>query len=181
MQFDIWKTSTKTLETFRFVMNKTAHKESRSPYPRRIDDKRRLLKQKIVLDQKDLAIREVLKQIELEKKDIKSNIIANVENMLMPIIHKLELKGESNYYIQLLRNNLQDLLSSFGVKLSDKKTKLTPREIEICNMVRSGITSKEISTLLNISSRTIEKHRANIRKKLNISKDCNLLSFMKTL
>jgi DNA-binding NarL/FixJ family response regulator len=93
------------------------------------------------------------------------------------------LKKESCKYVQLLQKNLQELTSSFGVKLIDKKAKLTSREIEICNMVKNGLTSKEIACLLNVSLRTTEKHRYNIRKKLCISnnKDINLNSFLKTL
>ncbi|MCP4264618.1 MAG: helix-turn-helix transcriptional regulator [Candidatus Brocadiaceae bacterium] len=162
-------------------MQKTTQEEIRSPHPRRIDDKKRLIEQKSTLDQKDLAIREVLRQIERGREEIKSNVAANVENLLMPILQKLELKGESYYYIQLLRNNLKELTSSLGLRLADKEANLTPKEIEICNMLRNGLTNKEVSALLNISSRTIEKHRSNIRKKLSIDKDNNLLSFLKTL
>ncbi|MHC4268946.1 MAG: helix-turn-helix transcriptional regulator [Planctomycetota bacterium] len=162
-------------------MRKPTQKEIRSPFPRRVDDKNRLLEQKSVLEQKDLVIKEILRQIERGSEDIRKNIISNVENLLLPIVQNLELKGVSYFYIQLLRDNLQELTSTFGAKLSDKEIKLTPREIEICNMIRNGSTNKEISILLNISSRTTEKHRANIRKKLNISKEYNLLSFLKAL
>ncbi len=162
-------------------MDKTKQKEMRSSKLRRVDDKKRLREQKSILAQKDLAIREVLKQIEQVNEEVKSNIIANVENILMPIVQKLEVNEGSYYYIQLLRNNLHEMTSTFGVKLSDRKTKLTPREIEICDMIRNGLTNKEIASLLRISIRTIEKHRANIRKKLDINKDDNLLSFLQSL
>jgi PAS domain S-box-containing protein len=138
--------------------------------------------QKKALEQKNIALSEVLGQIELEKKQIKDNIISNAENLLLPIIQKLRLKGESRKYIQLLLKNLQELTSSFGTRLTEKETKLTSREIEICNMVKNGLTSKEIASLLNISFLTIEKHRINIRRKLGIiNKDTNLTSFLKTL
>ncbi len=162
-------------------MHKTTKKEIRSPNPRRFDDKRRSLEQKNALEQKDVAIREVLRQIERVNEELKNNIIVHVENILIPILQKLELNERSHYYIQLLRNNFQEMTSSFGAKLSDEKTKITPREIEICDMIRTGFTKKEISTLLHISERTTEKHRANIRKKMNINKNDNLLSFLKTL
>ncbi len=162
-------------------MGKTKQKEMRSSNLRRVDDKKRLREQKSILAQKDLAIREVLKQIEQVNEEVKSNIIANVENILMPIVQKLEVNEGSYYYIQLLRNNLHEMTSTFGVKLSDRKTKLTPREIEICDMIRNGLTNKEIASLLRISIRTIEKHRTNIRKKLDINKDDNLLSFLQSL
>ena len=141
-----------------------------------------LQKQKKALEKKNIALSEILGQIELEKKQIKNNVIANAENLLLPIIEKLGLKDESSKYAQLLRKNLQELTSSFGAKLTEKGTKLTSREIEICNMIRNGLTSKEIGSLLNISLQTIEKHRSHIRKKLGIvNEKLNLSSVLKTL
>ncbi len=113
---------------------------------------------------------------------MKDNVIANAENLLLPIIEKIILKEESSKYVQLLRKNLQELTSSFGARLSDKKSKLTSREIDICNMIKNGLTSKEIAGLLNISLQTIEKHRSHIRKKLGIiNKKLNLSTVLKTL
>lgn len=141
-----------------------------------------LQKQNKALEQKNIALREFFGQVELEKKEIKNNVIANTENLLLPILQKLRLKGESRKYINLLRKSLQELTSSFGAKLTKKEAKLTSREIEICNMIKNGLASKEIADLLNISLRTIEKHRTNIRKKLGITKkEANLTSFLKTL
>ena len=138
--------------------------------------------QKKALEQKNIALSEILGQIEIEKKQIKDNVIANAENLLLPIVQKLRLKGESRKYVQLLRKNLQELTSSFGARLTEKRANLTTREIEICNMIKNGLTNKEISRLLNISLGTTEKHRNNIRKKLDIvNKDINLSSFLNTL
>ncbi len=141
-----------------------------------------LQEQKNALEQKNIVLSEILGQLELEKKQIKDNVIANAENLLLPVIQKLRLKGESHKYIQLLRTNVQELTSSFGIRLTEKRAKLTSRELEICNMIKNGLTNKEIAGLLNISLLTIEKHRANIRRKLGIiNKDINLSSFLKTL
>jgi len=91
--------------------------------------------------------------------------VANAEGLLLPIIQKLRLTGESRKYVQLLQKNLQELTSSFGTKLTEKRVNLTTREIEICNMIKNGLVNKEIASLLNISLGTIERHRNNIRKK----------------
>ena len=46
---------------------------------------------------------------------------------------------------------------------------LTNREVEILKLVAEGLTSKEIAELLSISIRTVEHHRANLLKKLNLN------------
>jgi len=45
---------------------------------------------------------------------------------------------------------------------------LTPREIEILELVAGGYTNPEISRKFNLSKRTVEKHRENICLKLNL-------------
>ncbi|GAX60230.1 hypothetical protein SCALIN_C07_0041 [Candidatus Scalindua japonica] len=141
-----------------------------------------LEEQKKDLELKNNAMREVLGQIEIEKKQMEDNIIVNAENLLLPIIQKLKLKGELSKYIDLLQKNIRELTSSFGIKLTEIESKLTSREIEICDMIRNGLTSKEIAGLLNITYGTAERHRANIRNKLGIvGKNVNLSSFLKTL
>jgi len=80
----------------------------------------------------------------------------------------------------MIKYHLGKLTSSFGSKITKKSFNLTPREIEVSNLVKGGLTSKDISNLLNISYRTIEKHRRNIRQKLGISnKRINLTSFLR--
>jgi PAS domain S-box-containing protein len=134
------------------------------------------------LIQKNIALGEMIKQIDYEKEKTKKEIAVNVEELIMPTLEKLYLKGGLSKYIQLLERNLKELTTSFGLKITDKKNGLTPKEIEICNMIKSGLSSKDISGLLNISSLTVSKHRRNIRKKLNIcNKDANLVSFLRAL
>ena len=52
---------------------------------------------------------------------------------------------------------------------------LTNREIEILKLVAEGLTSKEIAELLSISIRTVEHHRANLLKKLNLKNTADLI------
>ncbi len=58
----------------------------------------------------------------------------------------------------------------------------TPSEFKIARLIQDGESSKEICKLLNLSIRTIETHRMNIRKKLNISnKNINLSSYLMSI
>jgi PAS domain S-box-containing protein len=84
-----------------------------------------LLDQKRDLEKKNIALSEILGQLEIEKKQIKDNVIANAENLLLPTIQKIRLTGEECKYVQLLQKNLEELVSSFGTKLIDNNVKLT--------------------------------------------------------
>ena len=145
-----------------------------------LESESKLQKKKSALEQKNIALGEVIAQIEVEKRRIKDDIETNVNIVVSPILEKLKKEKASAKYVYMLKYHLGRLTSSFGSKITKKSFNLTPREIEVCNMVKGGLTSKDISNLLNISYRTIEKHRKNIRHKLGISnKRINLTSFLR--
>jgi DNA-binding NarL/FixJ family response regulator len=45
---------------------------------------------------------------------------------------------------------------------------LTVREREITQLLAEGKSSKEVATLLNLSTKTVETHRSNIMRKLSL-------------
>ncbi|HDL64344.1 MAG TPA: helix-turn-helix transcriptional regulator [Proteobacteria bacterium] len=148
------------------------------------DSEKLLHLQKKVLEQKNAALREILEQIEIEKQRIKNDVVSNVDNLLFPILQKLkaEISGIPKQYVELLESNLEELASSFGRKISQTTLRLTSREIEICNMVKNGLTSKDIARALNVSIHTINSHRNNIRRKVNINNEkVNLVAFLKSM
>ncbi|MDX1653231.1 MAG: response regulator transcription factor [Brumimicrobium sp.] len=60
----------------------------------------------------------------------------------------------------------------FGTESSEPE--LTNREIEIVKLIAGGLTSKEIGNILNVSNRTVDTHRHNILKKLNLPNSAQL-------
>lgn len=141
-----------------------------------------LMEQKKALENKNIALRELLVQIEIEKKKIEDDVTANIDVLVLPLLEKVKLEDVNSKNLDLLQDTLKEITASFGNKISQKRIKLTPREIEICNMIKNGLTSKEISTLLNISMQTIEWHRKYIRRKTELTnKDVNLMSYLMKL
>lgn len=58
----------------------------------------------------------------------------------------------------------------------DTSTKqLSNKESEILLLISKGLTTKEIATQLFVSTRTIETHRANILKKLDVKNTASLI------
>ncbi|UOE50134.1 response regulator transcription factor [Mucilaginibacter sp. SMC90] len=58
-----------------------------------------------------------------------------------------------------------------------KKYKLTKREIELIQLLKNGLTTKEIANKLFLSSLTIETHRKNIFRKLEVKNITELIVF----
>ncbi|MCP4703212.1 MAG: PAS domain S-box protein [candidate division Zixibacteria bacterium] len=139
-----------------------------------------LIIEQVALRQKNVALKEVLTQIENEKKQIKRQIQNNIERIVFPILETLKNRGGSSEteYFELLENSLKDISEPFVSSLLLKDLKLSPRELEICNMIKNGMSSQNIATALNVSIHTIHTQRARIRKKLKISgHNENLASF----
>jgi len=133
------------------------------------------------LQQKNIALKEILNQIEDEKKRIAIQIQANIDRISIPIIKHMEdrIQSKDKQFINVLRDSLKDITSPFLSKLESKSESLTPREIEICNMIKSGFTTKQIASSLNKSDQTVLKQRKMIRKKLGISnKKVNLATYL---
>ncbi len=55
--------------------------------------------------------------------------------------------------------------------------RLTTREREVLKLIAEGKSNKEIANLLFISVRTVQCHRANIMKKLNLEKTADLVKY----
>lgn len=123
------------------------------------------------LEKKTTTLSELLQHIEIEKNQIKKNVTSNVVGLLLPLLEKIspESSQSGRDYLALLKQNLKELTSSFGYRVLDPALNLTPREAGICNMIKSGMSSIEISKLLKLSRKTVDRHRDNIRKKLGIS------------
>jgi DNA-binding CsgD family transcriptional regulator len=59
---------------------------------------------------------------------------------------------------------------------------LTPMEVNICNMIRNGLRTKEIAQLRGVSAATINRHREHIRRKLKITnQQINLTTYLQSL
>jgi DNA-binding NarL/FixJ family response regulator len=73
---------------------------------------------------------------------------------------------------ELLTENAEETESHSAVNT------LTEREMDVINLIRQGSSSKEISSKLNISIKTVEVHRHNILKKLKLKNAASLIQFM---
>ena len=78
------------------------------------------------------------------------------------------LRGEPFLYPNALRALIRDHLERTRRGESGLEGPLTARETEIVKLIAEGHTSREIGRLLNISDKTVERHRASVLEKLGL-------------
>lgn len=66
----------------------------------------------------------------------------------------------------------------FFKKIKERHPDLTPNDLKICAYLRINLTSKEIAPLLNISIKSVEVKRYRLRKKLQLDKNTNLVTYI---
>jgi DNA-binding CsgD family transcriptional regulator len=136
------------------------------------------------LEETNAALRVLLKQREEDKTDLEEKVLHNIKELVLPYIDKLRAGQQSKdtVIVDIVESNLNEILSPFIKSMASRYANFTPKEIQIADLMKKGKTTKEISQILNLSPRTIDIHRYNIRRKLNINKKkVNLQSYLLTL
>ncbi len=137
------------------------------------------------LEEVNAALRVLLKHRDEDKKDLEDKVVANVKKLVFPYIEKLNnsrLNDRQMVYLNIIKSNLEDIITPFLHQLSSKYSDLTPSEIQVAGFVKDGKTTKEIAELLNSSTGAINFHRNNLRKKLGLrNTKTNLRSFLLSL
>ena len=138
-------------------------------YQKRLEFER---KQKMVeLEDINTALDILLKKREQDNREMETKIFSNYESIILPFLNRLRnsLSNKNQQQLaDLLEKGFKEILSPFAKKLSDPLIMLTPTEIQIALMIKQGSPNKEIAQILHCSIKTIDTHRANIRKKLDL-------------
>jgi DNA-binding CsgD family transcriptional regulator len=148
----------------------------------RIQAEKQLQVERSSLKSLNIALKEVLNNVQEEKRSIAASVQANVDQVISPILYALDQASPAEIpaYTSLLRQHLNEIVFPFTRNLSTQFKDLTPTEIQISNMIRSGLSTKEIARLRNLSPHTVSRHRENIRRKLGLAHEgINLVSFLK--
>jgi tetratricopeptide (TPR) repeat protein/DNA-binding CsgD family transcriptional regulator len=163
----------------------------------RIQIQRKSLTQKAVTLEKE----KLAKELEYKKKELTANVmyltqksefIADISKRLQSI--KVETPTDQENFIkriigELDRNTANDgwldfetrfkeVHSDFNKKLSEKFPNLSPNELKLCAFLKLNLSTKDISSLTFQSAETIKIARHRLRKKLGLTRDDNLVTFL---
>ena len=131
---------------------------------------------------KNIALNEILEHIDDEKEQYRHEICTNIENLLRPTLRKLQQDGRlSRRDVEILVHGLDEVTGKHIDEYRNNVSKLTPRELDILDMIRTGRSSKQIADALGLSSQTVHKHRQSIRRKLQLDhREINLAAYLRS-
>jgi two-component system, sensor histidine kinase and response regulator len=149
-----------------------------------VDDKtNELQKVNEQLNKKIVAMQEMFDMIENNKNIFYEQISDSINLRIMPVISKIKnkLDNKNSKLADILSEKINELTGPLSKSLNNILRQLSGRELDICELIRSNLTTKEIAKQLYISIDTVKYHRNNIRKKLNLTKKENLKLFLSNL
>jgi PAS domain S-box-containing protein len=131
---------------------------------------------------KNIALNQVLEHIDDEKRQYRHEICSNIDNLLRPMLDRLQKEGRlSRRDIDVLMQGLDEVTGKHIDDYRNNVSKLTPRELDILDMIRTGRSSKQIADALGLSSQTVHKHRQSIRRKLQLDhREINLAAYLRS-
>ena len=137
------------------------------------------------LEEVNTALKVLLKQRDEDKGELEENVLANVKDLVLPYIDKLKsgrLTAQDAAFVKILETNLRNIVSPFSHRIASKYVGLTPKEIQVANLVKDGKTTKEIADIMNVCLGAVSLHRDHLRKKLGLNnKKINLKSYLDSL
>ncbi len=123
------------------------------------------------MEEVNVALRVLLRQREEDRKELVESVLANVRNLILPYMEKLNqsnLNSAQMTWMKILESHINEITSSFGRTLAVQYANLSSAEIRIAALIRDDRSTSQIAKLFGISEKTVCRHRDNIRKKLGL-------------
>ncbi|MHC8949479.1 helix-turn-helix and ligand-binding sensor domain-containing protein [Sphingobacterium hungaricum] len=122
---------------------------------------------------------EMLNNLHTELLDLKDSDGNKLSNEQLRKVNKLidEAHSDDRDW-DLFEKSFNEAHENFFKKLRADFPELVPNDLKLCAYLRLNMSSKEIASLLNITTRGVEIRRYRLRKKLNLTKDKNLTEFL---
>lgn len=152
------------------------------------------------------ALRQEKQLVELESDMIKTkyqlknkelvNVLVNsvAEKKILGNVKSLIEKGETKEALKTINLNnkidaewkqfvinFSQLHPEFFVKLEYHHPNLNDGEIKLCAFLKMNLTSREISTLLNIELSSVNKKRQRLRKRLGLEREADIGEYLNSI
>ncbi|MFZ9977148.1 MAG: tetratricopeptide repeat protein [Candidatus Kapaibacteriota bacterium] len=110
----------------------------------------------------------------LEQHGTKTKVLKEISTLLLPL-------SGNDMERDLFFSEFHQTFPGFQTKLESLIPEITIKESEVCMLIKSGFSTYQIATFLDISTRTVETHRLNIRKKAGLHASETIDGFLSSI
>lgn len=119
-----------------------------------------------------LKINQELKQIADHTDD------SSVRTKMAVLKKRIDREIDGQQQKKIFESYFEEVHADFFERLKEHFPQLSPKDLRLCAYIRMNISTKEIATLMNITDRGVEISRYRLRKKMELSRDVNLSTFL---
>lgn len=127
----------------------------------------------------------------IHKNEMLEDIKTQVQQIRILPEHELRVSLNSlvktvNYSVHLdkhwdnFKHHFEQVHQGFFDKLKEQYPDLSPNDLRLCSLIKLNLETKQIATLLDISTESAKVARSRIRKKMGLQMEQNLQEFLQT-
>ena len=123
------------------------------------------------LMEKNITLKEVLSTIETEKRSLSRSIAGNISRIILPLLDQLRsgLPAGQQEEVDRIRLELENIAEPLLDPHKRQLSRLSRTELRVCQLIRRGLSAKEIADQEGMAASTVQTHRRNIRRKLGLA------------
>jgi len=129
------------------------------------------------LSQKNEFISKVANQL----KTLKSGATEKNMKQLLQLLELIEVNVATPLDWSMVESQLEKIHPGFFNRLQAKHPTISVKDKKLCSYLRLGLTSKEISGLQNITTKSVEISRIRLKKKLKLSEKTRIVNYLNQL
>jgi DNA-binding CsgD family transcriptional regulator len=173
LQFEIKKIEKKALEERNKLIKegKMAYREAMT------EEVIQLNKENEQLQMENIRLKHTIEKIE-QLLSGKSKSAQNNDSFYEKIEELVLSTKSAEVHLESYLAKCDKLHPNFGIELIKSHPNITSMELKISKLIKQGLTTKSIASAFNVTVKSIENHRMNLRKKANLKPQQSLSAYI---
>jgi tetratricopeptide (TPR) repeat protein len=121
---------------------------------------------------------EVFEKLRMQAEQLKINLSETKTAEVRTMISEIDKQTDIENQWEQFKLHFESIHKTFFENLNKNDLRLTQNDLQLCAYIKLNLSTKEISSLMNITPESVNTHRYRLRKKLNLEADVPLDEFI---
>jgi DNA-binding CsgD family transcriptional regulator len=105
-------------------------------------------------------------------------LLSVIHHMVPVPVHEKKVPAMDDLVISAIDQKIHEELYNFRIRLSSAYPQLTPHNLSHCSLIRMNMSTHEIARYFNVNPTSIQRARVRLKKKMNLSREDDLVQFL---